>query len=253
MQAKNVTAGIMTVVLGVTVAGAAVLGIEIQDRYSGLDHGEAYSLAEPQRSLLPVTQQSPDPVDAQALAAALAAAADDPVLGTVHGRVTDVTAGETVWDANSTAALTPASATKVLTAAAAIHALPADHTLTTKAVPGADGETLVLKAAGDVWLDEDALDDLAAQIADGGQSYTRVAVDVSAWTGESYLDSWNPDNVASGYIAPMEPAMLNGARIGATAGDVPRSPTPAGSRPRRRRSRWPASSPRRCTSASSTW
>lgn len=227
MQAKNVTAGIMTVVLGVTVAGAAVLGVEIHGRYSDLDHGEAYSLADPQRSLLSVTQQSPAPVDDQALAAALDAAADDPVLGVIHGRVTDVTAGETVWDADSATALTPASATKVLTAAAAIHTLPADHTLTTEAVPAADGDTLVLKAAGDVWLDQDDVDDLAAQIADSGQAYAQVAVDASAWTGESYLDSWDPDNVASGYIAPMEPVMLNGARIGATAGDVPRSPTPA--------------------------
>lgn len=227
MKAKNVTAGIMAVVLGATVIAVSTLGVAVHHRYSDLDRSGAHVLAAPERSLLPAGSHPPEDTDPVALAAALDAAAADPVLGTLHGRVTDTTTGTTVWERHPDLPLTPASATKVLTAAAAIHSLPPEHTVTTRVRAGADPGSVVLEATGDVWLDEEAIADLVEQLTATGGDYLQVTVDTSAWAGETYLESWDPDNVAAGYIAPMQPAMLHGARLGATEGDVPRSSTPA--------------------------
>ena len=86
-----------------------------------------------------------------------------------------------------------------------------------------DGGRVVIRAAGDVWLDDADLDAAAAAI---GQADS-VEIDTSLWSGPVQAEGWDPSNVAEGYIAPMEPAMLYGGRIGATTGDVPRSTNPA--------------------------
>jgi D-alanyl-D-alanine carboxypeptidase/D-alanyl-D-alanine-endopeptidase (penicillin-binding protein 4) len=162
-------------------------------------------------------------VDNAALAAALSTLADDPALGTLHGRVTDTVTGETVWDLDSGAPLRPASATKILTATAAILELGPDDVITTEVVAGNTPGTVVIRAAGDVWLTGEQMDQLAEEIGTADQ----VTIDTSVWDGDPFMPGWDPADVDAGYIAPLEPAMLHGARIGGTEGDVPRSHTPA--------------------------
>ncbi|MDR7330313.1 D-alanyl-D-alanine carboxypeptidase/D-alanyl-D-alanine endopeptidase [Corynebacterium guangdongense] len=225
MSTKNIVSGIAVVLLGATVAGTAVLGVEVHERYSGLRHAPAYQLQEPQQLVLPAD----DPanlveVDAAATAAALQAAAENPAMATLHGRVTDATTGQTVWESNADVPLTPASSTKILTAAAAVLTLDPGRTIATEVVAGPYPGSVVIRAAGDVWLDDSALDELAAEL---GEGVDQVIVDTSAWSGPALAEGVEADNVDGGYIAPMQPAMINAARLGGDEGDLPRSHTPA--------------------------
>ena len=77
------------------------------------------------------------------------------------------------------------------------------------------------------------LDELAEEVEDkiaaspAGEDIDTVLIDTSIWTGEEQAPGWDPTNVDGGFVAPMQPAMLYGGRIGDTEGDVPRSHTPA--------------------------
>lgn len=221
MKTKNVVAGTGVVVLALAVTATTFMGVEIHDRYSDLNYQPAFELQEPTSVMAPV---SAGEADMAALNAALTAAASNEALGTFHGRVTNATTGEVVWEQAPGQALTPASSTKILTAAAAILTLEPDATLTTDVVEGAHPGEVVIKAAGDVWLDDAALTNLADQLPDG---ITQVGIDTSVWQGDEILPGWNPTNIDAGYIAPLQPAMIHGGRIGETSGDVPRSHTPA--------------------------
>src|SRR5699024_12723706 len=73
------------------------------------------------------------------------------------------------------------------------------------------------------------MDELAAEInkkveatADDAGIDT-VLIDNSIWSGAEQAPGWDPTNVDGGFVAPMQPAMLYGGRIGDTEGDVPRS------------------------------
>lgn len=213
----SVTAG----VVGLAVAGVAGFGVLVQHHYGDLTHGPAYVVEAPAPALVPAEAEAG--VDNTALAARLDELGADPALGTLHGRVTDTVTGETVWALNPGTPLQPASSTKVLTAAAAILELGPDDVLTTEVVAGEQPGTVVIRAAGDVWLTAGQMDELAEQVGGAEQ----VLIDVSVWDGDPFMPGWDPVDVDAGYIAPLEPAMLYGARIGGTEGDIPRSHTPA--------------------------
>ena len=201
-----------------TVAG---VGVAAQRELSQITVAPAYSATAPEPVLRPV---SPQPVDAAARSATLTQLAADEALGTFHARISDAATGETVFETNPTAALRPASSTKLLTGAAAISELGPTDTITTEVVRGANPGDVVIKAAGDVWMNAQTIDELAAQIG----SASAVYIDTSLWPGDPLLPGWDPVDIDAGYIAPLEPAMLNGGRgLEATSGDVPRSHTPA--------------------------
>lgn len=221
MKLKKVWWGVTAGVLAVAVAGVAGVGVASQRLYGDLEHAPAYAVERPEPVIVPAEAEGQ--VDNAALGRRLAQLADDPALGTLHGRVTDTVTGEVVWERNPDDPLQPASATKVLTSAAAILELgPADR-LTTEVVAGDTPGTVVIRAAGDVWLTPERMDELAEQV---GQADT-VLIDTSAWSGPALLPGWEDEDVDGGYVAPLEPAMIHGARIGAATGDVPRSHTPA--------------------------
>ncbi|WP_415847583.1 D-alanyl-D-alanine carboxypeptidase, partial [Tsukamurella strandjordii] len=69
--------------------------------------------------------------------AQIAAALDNPDLGDFTGVIVDAASGTTLWERDATRPRTPASTTKVLTAAAALLTLPADKRITTTVVAGA--------------------------------------------------------------------------------------------------------------------
>ncbi|WP_460490642.1 D-alanyl-D-alanine carboxypeptidase, partial [Corynebacterium nasicanis] len=212
-----------TATAGVTalaVAGVAGFAVVADRHYGDLTHDPAFVAEAPAPLLEAATAAS---VDNAVLGARLRELAGDPALGTVHGRVTDTVTGETVWEQASGEALQPASATKILTAAAAILELGPDDTLVTEVVEGSAPGAVVIRAVGDVWLTDKQLDELAARVGAAEQ----VIIDTSVWSGEPFMPGWDAADVDAGYIAPLEPAMLYGARLGATSGDVPRSHTPA--------------------------
>lgn len=88
------------------------------------------------------------------VAAALAAAAADPNLGRLGGRITDASTGKELWQVADDVPLVPASTNKVLTAAAALLTLDRQARISTRVVaagPNPQGP-VVLVGAGDPTL-----------------------------------------------------------------------------------------------------
>ncbi|MBY6436445.1 D-alanyl-D-alanine carboxypeptidase/D-alanyl-D-alanine-endopeptidase [Rhodococcus kroppenstedtii] len=192
-------------------------------------------VATPAVSPVPADAPRPDPA---ALAATLAAPLRNPDLGRFTGSVADAITGEVLWSVDPDAAMTPASTTKILTAAAAMLALPSDHRVTTKVVQGDRPGQVILVGEGDPTLTAQPvgtpgfydggarIDDLADQIRRSGAQVSSIGVDLGAYSGPSSAEGWFPGDVAAGYIAPIEPLTLDGGRTVPTVDESPRSATP---------------------------
>lgn len=150
----------------------------------------------------------------------------DARFGTPSITIRDISTGEIVFDYQGERGLVAASTAKVFTAAAALLRLDPDSVLTTNVV--ADGPTTaVVKAAGDVSLNDAAIADLATQIRKNLPEVSIVLVDTTAWQAPEFLDSWDRRDIDGGFIAPMQPIMLNGGRLGGETGNLARSHQPA--------------------------
>lgn len=188
-------------------------------------------------AIVPVAANAPEPTPA-GVAAQLASVTRDPRLGTLSGEVSDALTGQTLWSVNPGTAMTPASTTKILTAAAALLTLPLDATLTTRVVDAGNGRIVVV-GAGDptmssqpdgtdtFFTDAPRIADLAAQIRRSGRSVSSVAVDTSLFTGPEFASTWETVDIAGGSIAPIQAFMADSARIDPTQLYSPRSATPA--------------------------
>lgn len=227
MKARKIAYGSLVAILVAGVGATTAVAVDTHKRYAKLDHGQAYSAPTPGPMATRADAQAGE-VDMQALARDLGQAAKDPALGTLHGVVTDITTGQAVWQSNPDDPLIPASSTKVLTAAVSLMTVGPEHRITTDVVAGDDPGTVVIKAAGDVWMASSQLDKLADGIRSAGVKPTKVVVDKSAWSGPATAPGWNNADVDGGFSAPMEPVMINGARLnGQSTGDTPRSHTPS--------------------------
>lgn len=205
------------------VIGVAGTGIYVNGQVNGLNHPPAYTIAAPEPIIEPV-RAAANP-DFTGLATQLRVAAGDPRLGRFVGQIRDTATGEIIWSQNPNRAVRPASATKILTAAAALYDLGWNDTITTDIVAGKNPGTVVIKAAGDVTLSQEQLDELATQLQ--GQTVDTVLVDTSIWSDQTFAPGWERIDIDAGYIAPVEPVMIEGGRIGGSRGDLPRTHTPA--------------------------
>lgn len=169
-------------------------------------------------------------VDADALAAEL-----DPLIngGSLKGKTTatvlDGFTGESLYASQGDKAATPASSTKVATAAAALTARGPAYRIPTKVVEGESEGEVVLVAGGDVMLSKDgdgffrgaaSLADLAEQVkkAMGDKQITKLVVDMSIFADDPVAPGVPAADVASGYTAKLEPIMLDGGRSGPDPG-----------------------------------
>ena len=220
----------------IAVGGGTTLAVINATGPGDLVHDPAMAAVEPQQLVQPVGASTSVDTSTSAVAPStnnelrttLETLSQDPRLGQFGGQVTDATTGSIVWEKHPTKPMTPASTTKILTAAAALLVLGPDDRIDTAVVEGDAPGTVVLRGAGDVMLTTEKLDDLAKQIKHSHPApINTVLVDTSHWSGEPFLSDWDRADIAGGFIAPMEPVMLYGARIGETTGDVPRSETPA--------------------------
>ncbi len=148
-----------------------------------------------------------------------------PALGSrVNVSIVDAATGEKLFERNPDAMTTPASTTKLVTAATVLAARGPAYRLTTRAVAGARPGEVVLVGGGDPTLAVNGkgqfpgaarLDRLAAQVrkALGGTAPTRVLVDTSMFTGPATGKGWSSGIIApEGQVAAIQPLMTNAGR-----------------------------------------
>ncbi|MBB3663305.1 D-alanyl-D-alanine carboxypeptidase/D-alanyl-D-alanine-endopeptidase (penicillin-binding protein 4) [Prauserella sediminis] len=216
---------VLVVALGITLALPAVsnrLGLPWAPNLPKGDEPEPVAVT---RQLQSIGGQGDGPT-ANGLRQALEGPASSGALGTLSGTVVDATTGDTLWSQGENRAVTPASATKILTAAAALLELGPDMRLSTKAyeaVPGRGG--IIVRAGGDVTLSslpegEESLyhgaahlDELAKQIDEATNGNVRaVALEQSVFTTDKTGQGWADEDAPSTYAAPLAPIMLDGGR-----------------------------------------
>ncbi len=153
-KSTHVLIGLVVLVFVAAVVAAAVL-------FTTGGHGTsgARSPVPPPRpptvkaAVSPVADNADTP-SAGGVAAALAAAAADPNLGRLGGRVTDALTGKELWRQLDDQPMIPASTNKVLTAAAALLTLDRQARISTRVVASAQNAQgpVVLVGAGDPTL-----------------------------------------------------------------------------------------------------
>lgn len=161
-------------------------------------------------------------------------------LGTLSGQVLDPVTGAVLWQRDPEVALVPGSTAKLLTSSAALLTLDHQERLRTRVLAGAEPGTVVLLGGGDPTLSAAGpgtatgypgaarLDDLVSQVrAAAPGPVRRVLIDVGRYAGDALAPGWVPSDVAGGYIAPIEPVMLDGGRDDPTQEDSPRDAKPA--------------------------
>ncbi|BDH55519.1 D-alanyl-D-alanine carboxypeptidase/D-alanyl-D-alanine-endopeptidase [Tsukamurella sp. PLM1] len=168
--------------------------------------------------------------------AQIAAALRNPDLGDLTGVIADAGTGTVLWQRDAQRPRTPASTTKVLTAAAALLTLPADKRLSTTVVAGSRPGEVVLVGAGDptlrsgtssIFTDAPAIADLAAQLKRAGTPVDRILVDVSLFTGTDFARGWERADIAGGDITPIQSLIVDSGRVRPAEDYSPRVPDPA--------------------------
>ncbi|MEU4691758.1 D-alanyl-D-alanine carboxypeptidase/D-alanyl-D-alanine-endopeptidase [Actinoplanes sp. NPDC023714] len=184
--------------------------------------------------------RSPDPTPTPVLAAAetdgatpdtaAVQAALDPLVNssalgsTVHVSVLDPVTSTVLYAKNADVPTTPASTTKLLTAATALAARGPAYRLATRVVAGENPGEVVIVGAGDPTMSVDGnqlfpgaarLDKLAEQVkkALGDTPATRVYVDMSLYEGPETATGWGSSDIGDGQVARIQPFMTNGGRI----------------------------------------
>ncbi|NUU18838.1 D-alanyl-D-alanine carboxypeptidase/D-alanyl-D-alanine-endopeptidase [Cellulomonas humilata] len=200
----------------------------------------AVEAADTVTALADLDPQAPVPAAAsvQALVDGLVA---DPRMGPSVGVVVaDQLTGDVLGAHLPEAGRTPASTAKLVTAIAALSTLGPDVTLPTRVVRGA-GNSIVLVGGGDMMLAAGAGDptaveghaglaDLAAQVAKvlqlEGATTVSLGFDDSLFSGPTLSPTWNPADIAAGFVAPVTALAVDTAKI--TPGEYPpRYPDPS--------------------------
>lgn len=226
-------------ILALVAAATVVVALKLDDTSdeplpAGIPPQPALVTPDPQ--VRPVAANAPEPTPA-GVTREIADELRDPALGTLTGQISDAITGQVLWSRNAGTPRIPASNDKVLTAAAALLALPHDQRLTTSVVAGTNGQ-IILKGAGDPTLsaqpvgadtfytDPGRIADLATQIRRSGVPVRSVAIDLSAFEGPTMDSTWDRRDIAGGDIAPIESLMVEGARVEPLDEYSPRTPTP---------------------------
>ena len=173
---------------------------------------------------------------AAGVTAQIAAALRNPDLGDFTGVIADAGTGQVLWQRDAARPRTPASTTKVLTAAAALLTLPADKRITTTVLAGAAPGEAVLVGAGDptlragtasIFTDAPKIADLATQLRRSATPVTRIVVDSSLFTGTDFARGWERADIAGGDITPLSSLIVDAGRIRAGEDYSPRVDDPA--------------------------
>jgi D-alanyl-D-alanine carboxypeptidase/D-alanyl-D-alanine-endopeptidase (penicillin-binding protein 4) len=143
----------------------------------------------------------------------------------VNVSIVDAGTGEALYQRNPDTLTTPASTTKLLTAATVLAARGPAYRLTTRAVAGPEPGDVVLVGGGDPTLAVNSvgqfpgagrLDRLAAQVksALGTIKPRRVLIDTSLFTGSATAPGWSPADISpGGQVAAIQSLMTNAGRL----------------------------------------
>jgi D-alanyl-D-alanine carboxypeptidase/D-alanyl-D-alanine-endopeptidase (penicillin-binding protein 4) len=188
-------------------------------RYAaGIDTGETAPI------LGGLADNAPRPTTS-GLAATLGPLLGDSALGpSVAGSIVDASTGDALYDLRGASAMTPASAAKLLTAAAVLQTRGPNYRIPTRVVAGSNPGDVVLVGGGDPTLAVGAtsayhgaarLDQLAEQVrkALNGVSPTRLLIDTSLYSGSTVGPGWAEADVQGGVIANITALMTDGARV----------------------------------------
>ncbi|WP_157577301.1 D-alanyl-D-alanine carboxypeptidase/D-alanyl-D-alanine-endopeptidase [Phycicoccus jejuensis] len=184
------------------------------------DEGEVPSLLPTAAPSLAATAGTSAPVPSAAgLAAAVAAADDDPALRKGLGvSIRDGVTGEELWSRAGGTPRPPASTAKLLAAYAVADTLDLDERVPTSVVAAPGSRDLVLVVRGDMLLapgrgDADAvagragLTDLARRVARtlvaDGRTTVTLRLDTSFAPGPRVPPTWNPNDVRDGFAGPV--------------------------------------------------
>ncbi|WP_212828230.1 D-alanyl-D-alanine carboxypeptidase/D-alanyl-D-alanine-endopeptidase [Catellatospora sp. TT07R-123] len=141
----------------------------------------------------------------------------------VSASVVDLHTGEVLFELDPTEMITPASNTKLVTAAAVLATRGPTYRITTRVVAGPNPGEVVLIGAGDATLGVNSkkfyegapqLDTLAAQVkkAMGATPITKVITDGSLFAGSNTGPGWSSDAPQEGNVSRITALMINGAR-----------------------------------------
>ncbi|WP_280526165.1 D-alanyl-D-alanine carboxypeptidase/D-alanyl-D-alanine endopeptidase [Couchioplanes caeruleus] len=162
---------------------------------------------------------------AAGIEAAIGPLVDAPALGSrVNVSIVDAATGEALYEKNAETKTTPASTTKLLTAATVLATRGPAYRLSTRAVAGAEPGEVVLIGGGDPSLAVDGddlfpgaarLDKLAEKVkkALGARKPTRVVIDTSLFTGPETGPGWEDGLIEDGQVARIQALMTNGGRV----------------------------------------
>ncbi|GAA4460823.1 hypothetical protein GCM10023170_062580 [Phytohabitans houttuyneae] len=223
---------VVVLLLAGLVAGAAIVRPGPVEDWLGGDGSEPT----PTQAAAETPEPPPSPVlvasagDAPEPSAAGVKAALDPVVAaaglgsSVNISVTDVATGDQLYARGPDVLTTPASTTKLVTAAAVLAARGPAYRIPTRVVAGEKPGEVVIIGGGDATLSAGAtgtypgaarLDQLAKQVkaALGGAAPTRVIVDSTLFPAPAFEPSWDPDVPTGGFGAATTALMINGARI----------------------------------------
>ena len=166
------------------------------------------------------------------LAARLGPLLHSKALGQASAIISDPASGTVLLNQADTTAQIPASATKLLTAVAALSVLGPDYRLRTSVVRVGSTVTLVgggdpLLASGPAVGPQASMQDLAAKtaVALGPGARVGVQFDDSLFTGPDWAPGWSPNLRSQGEAAPVQALMTDEGR--ATPTSVVRVANPA--------------------------
>jgi serine-type D-Ala-D-Ala carboxypeptidase/endopeptidase (penicillin-binding protein 4) len=216
----------LAVVLGAGIATVLVTGVvDLSPQAESTPEPSASETPspEPVPTVLPAAASTPmaGSVDiADALGPALAAGALGERVGV---SVVDLDTGATAYESGPDA-LIPASTLKILTAAAALDVMDADHRFTTRAVEGTEPGQIVLVGGGDPTLTADdqpapgrtplsvLAQATAAALQASGTTSVRLLVDDALFTGPAVDPDWQSTYVRSGVVGPVSALAVDGGR-----------------------------------------
>ena len=223
MRRRALIAGLMA---GAAAVGATGIAVTARSDHSPARRSAAAPAAVsqgPSPLLAPLGAGGAQPT-AAGLAHALAGLVHDRRLGPRVGySIADALTGHRLAGVQDARPATPASVTKLATAAAVLTRPGAGVRLVTRVMAGASAGDVVLVGGGDPTLSVGArqayaggprLDRLAAAVRRVVHGpIRRLLVDTSAYAGPTTATGWDTDLVGSGNVAPITALMIDGGRL----------------------------------------